>query len=172
MFRQAPRWTLLVVGALAIANPVVETAFAQEYCVTCVSPPATYRCKIENNGPAQTQPLKLSCITALAKDGKHASCSVGGGTVLDCDGPVKRVDVLGKPALAAPNTDSTVAKEPYVLPDPKKPEPNLSEPPKTVEEAVRRATKSTSDTASKTGQSISDGAKKTWNCITSFFKSC
>jgi hypothetical protein len=142
---------------------------AQEYCVACVEPAAVYRCQIANNGPAQTHPLKLACISALAKDGKHASCSVKAVTVLDCDGPVKKVDVLGKPPAAGAAPSAT---EPYVIAAPKPPEPDPNAPPRTVEEALRRAAKSTGDSASQTSDTLSKGAKKTWDCVTSFFKSC
>ncbi len=83
------------IAALALATPVA-TAGAQEYCVDCKSPDAIYRCVIDNAGRPGV-PLKMQCMTALAHHGKHASCSIKGGTVFDCNGPIFRLDA-GLPA--------------------------------------------------------------------------
>ena len=148
-----------------------ESASAQEFCVACTGPDATYRCQIANAGPEQTQSYTAACTGALQREGKHRACAVRGGTVLECVGPVKRVDILGKPAKQTPAGDAA-PKEPYVLAEPPKPAPDPAQPPKTVEEAVRRAAKSTSDGMAKTGEAISSGARKTWTCLTSLFTGC
>ncbi len=163
-----PRFLGTVAAAAAIACLRSTDVSGQEYCVVCSEPAAVYRCQIENVGPLQTQPLKLACISALARDGGHARCAVRGGTVLDCDGPLKRVDVLGKPP--APGTN--VPSEPYVVATKPKAEPDAAAAPQTVEDALRRAAKTTGESASQTGAALGKGVSKTWNCLTTFFKSC
>ena len=61
-------------------------AEAQEYCVSCSEPNALYRCVIEGAQPRGGQSLQMLCVTAMAKDGGHATCSVKRGTVFECDG--------------------------------------------------------------------------------------
>src|SRR5436190_14434783 len=73
---------------LALAS---GTAVAQEYCVACSEPNGLYRCVIDGAQPRGGQSLQLLCVTAMAKEGGHATCSVKRGTVFDCDGPVKRI---------------------------------------------------------------------------------
>ena len=158
-------------GPLALAglglSGIVGVAAAQEYCVACTGPTAVYRCQIVHAGPGQgqRQPLKLACVTALAKAGGHESCAVRDGTVMDCAGPVRQVDVQGKPPAGGPPDQAVHASapavapgpgeakptEPFVVPEPKKAEE--TGPPQTVAEAVRRATKSTGETISNTGNS-------------------
>lgn len=167
----APARGIIGAAGLALWSATVggDPSVAQEYCVACKSPDAVYRCQIVNMGPAQAQPIKLLCVSTLAKEGKHASCAVKGGTVYDCVGPLKRVDVLGKPAELPPGTPQPT--EPYVVAEPK-PVVDETEPPKTVEEALRRAKKSTDESAANAGKSITTGAQRTWNCLASFFKGC
>lgn len=165
-----------VVSMLGAATP----AHAQEFCVTCEGPSAIYRCVLEGAGPAQAQPLKVVCVTTLAREFNHASCSVRGGTVFDCNGAVKRVNAQGTAPLGPdgkPPDPVVVAGPPAVSPSPD------SEPPKTVEELAKRMGKSTSENAKKTGGAVGEAFKKTgdaiggavtktWTCVTTLFKSC
>ena len=82
-------WLGLALGALCACS--ADRLVAQEYCVACTEPPGLYRCIIEGARPGGSQPLQMLCITAMAKEGHHATCGVKGGTVFDCNGPVKRV---------------------------------------------------------------------------------
>src|SRR5688572_29672822 len=82
-----------LVGAALVAQVVLlhGQATAQEYCVACSGPNAVYRCVIDGAQPRGGQPLQMLCVTAMAKQGGHASCSGTRGTVFECDGAVKRV---------------------------------------------------------------------------------
>src|SRR5262245_28196137 len=107
----------------------------------------------------------MLCITAMAKEGQHATCGVKGGTVFDCNGQVKRVP------WAAYNDPSPVqdqAKAPAAPP----PAKDANEPPATVEEMAKRANQKTAEQAKALGQSVGDATKKTWNCIASLFTRC
>ena len=66
-------------------------ADAQEYCVACSDPPGLYRCIIEGAQPRGGQSLQMLCVTAMAKNGGHATCSVKRANVFECDAAVKRI---------------------------------------------------------------------------------
>src|SRR5215470_19857168 len=67
------------------------SAEGQEFCVACSDPPGIYRCVIDGAQPRGGQSLQMLCVTAMAKEGGHATCSVKRGTVFECDGAVKRI---------------------------------------------------------------------------------
>lgn len=186
--RGRARGTPHVPGAWAAAGAVAavtvaglsSTASAQEFCVKCTGPTAVYRCVVEQTSPNASVPMKALCITTLAQDGHHDSCSIGGGTVFDCNGPIKRVKPPGEAAAPpnatqpaqpvaplSPSTDRAAAP-----PSAPQPEPKKQEPPKTVEELAKQMSKSTQNDLQKAGDAIGGAAKKTWGCIASFFKSC
>ena len=180
----------ILLGAFVLLAGATRAVQAQEFCVACEGPTAVYRCVIEGVGPAQTQPLKVVCITTLAREFKHASCSVRGGTVFDCNAPIKRINAQGMAPLGPDGTlPPPVVMEPLnVAPTPD------NEPPKTVEEWAKRMGKSTSESAKQTGAAVDDAVKKTgsgvgnafkktgdaiggavsktWTCVTTLFKSC
>ncbi len=60
---------------------VATGATAQEYCVTCTGPDASYRCLIGGDVPmaARASRGQFLCITEIAKAGGHASCSAARG---------------------------------------------------------------------------------------------
>jgi len=74
-----------LLGALA------ASAEAQEYCVACSQPDGLYRCVIDGAQPRGGQSLQMLCVTAMAKEGRHATCSVKRATVFECDAAVKHV---------------------------------------------------------------------------------
>jgi len=129
---------------------LIARAEGQEFCVACTEPPAVYRCVIEGARPGGRHPLQMLCVIAMTKEGRHAACSVKGGTVFDCNGPVKRVPWAAYNAAAA---------EP--VPDAPPAAKTSAEPPRTVEEMVKRAN----------SQGV-EGASRTWRCISSFFTRC
>lgn len=147
-------------AALALAC-MANTAAAQEYCIACTEPQAVYRCVISDVRPGDSQPLQLLCVSTMAKEGGHASCSVRRGTVFDCDGQIKKVSAVPGPAKAtepaAPDRDA-------------KQQPK--QPPQTVEQLARQVARSSGEQVEKAGESVRSGARKAWNCLTSFFKSC
>lgn len=78
-----------------------QVAFAAEYCVTCAGPEAHYRCSFAGDKSAtHDAQLQLACISTLAKQGGHASCSMDGrNAAAACAGTVK---VLALPAAYEP----------------------------------------------------------------------
>jgi hypothetical protein len=164
--RFLPSYRLLSGLALAATAGVhAGPLAAQEYCVACTEPAAVYRCVVDGAKPGGSQPLQVLCITAMAKEGKHATCGVKGGTVFDCDGPVKRVPwaAYNEPGPgqepAAPAAAKSAAK-------PADKDPNA--PPQTVQEMARRANEKTAEQA----KALGNATQKTWRCIASLFTRC
>jgi hypothetical protein len=149
-------------------------ALAQEYCVACTQPNAVYRCVIEDARPGG-QSLTRLCLSALTKDGGHANCSLKGGTVFDCNGPIKRVPWtaqetgrVAEPAAqeqanqAAAGAKSAPKGEPKTVVD-------LA---KRANENMQKANEDMKDQAQSTGQAIGNATKKTWECMWSLFSRC
>lgn len=174
--------------AFAAAPLLLAPVAAQEYCVACTGPDAVYRCVIDQAVPTG-MPLKMLCISTLARDGAHATCAVRSGTVFDCSGPVRRIDARaptapGKddratvtapaagpaPAQAAapPATAAQALKETQPRPGAKA----ATADPQTVEALAKQMSKSSSDALGNAGDAIAGSTKKAWGCVTSFFKSC
>jgi hypothetical protein len=83
----------LVGAALAVA---VAAAEAGEYCVSCSGPDQSYRCEVDGGADARAW---LMCITELAREGGHESCSVDRNQSAPCPGIHK---VLSAPVGPAP----------------------------------------------------------------------
>jgi hypothetical protein len=169
----SPAGTVLIVASLPLCAYMLGLgrASAQEYCVSCTEPTAIYRCVIEDARPGG-QSLTRLCLTALTKDGAHASCGLKGGTVFDCNGPVKRVPwtAEGTGRVAAP-----AAAEPQAA----KAGADSKGEPKTVVDLAKRANenlqKANEDAkgqAQTAGQAIGKATKKTWECMLSLFFRC
>ena len=187
--------TLEVTAAVLCIMAASARAEAQEYCVSCKGPDAVYRCVLDVEKPPG-MPLKMLCITRLAKEGGHASCSVRGGTVFDCVGP-KRIVSANPPATTpikpqgAPHQDGGAPTPPAPGPMPPKSAPVIkpaapdnaklppakpgaaqNQPPQTVEELAKRTGQASTQTLKQATDQISESSKKAWNCVTSLFKSC
>jgi hypothetical protein len=154
-----------------VALTLIGAAEAQEYCVACTEPGATYRCIIEGAQPGGGS-LQMLCVTTLARDGNHATCSVKGGTVFDCNGPVKRIPWTATDAQ--PVGPGKAAAEP-----PPKAKPKADDPPQTVVEMAKRANEKTAEQMKKANdnmkdaaKSVGDATKKTWECMISLFTRC
>ena len=165
----------------------VGPAEAQEYCVSCSEPNALYRCVIEGAQPRGGQSLQMLCVTAMAKDGGHATCSVKRGTVFECDGTVKRVPWA---ALNVPAQTEAAAPQPWAIETaPPKPAPAASPvpsaaapapaatpgpeaPPQTVLELAKRTNEKTTEQMKKAGDTVKEATKKTWDCMLSLFTRC
>lgn len=142
-----------LVLAAGLCWGLASQAVAQEYCVVCAQPQATYRCVIGDARLAGGQPLQAFCLSTLAKEGAHQGCRIKPGTVFDCDGPIKRVATA--PSTAGPSDQSQ----------------NKS-PPATMDRVAKDVVRSSGEQAQKTSESIGGGAKKAWTCLLSFFTSC
>jgi len=184
--------------ALAIANASLS-ASAQEYCVACTGPEATYRCVIEQAVPTGMT-LKMLCVGTLAREGGHDTCAVRGGTVFDCNGPLRRLDAraaasglsrfpLGPNDGDDPNAAAKAVAPPGSKDRPPSGAPLASEvpaksgsdpnakpastaPPQTVEQLAKQVSRSSTATIDKTTDAIGAATRKTWRCITTLFKSC
>ncbi len=93
MTRPIPFRLLPALAVLGLTSPVL----AAEYCVSCTGPDASYRCEVGGNGADAR--AWLMCITELAKEGGHDSCSVDRKAASPCPGIHK---VLAAPEGAPP----------------------------------------------------------------------
>ena len=100
--RKAYVAVLLTAGTLALKSGALH---AGEFCVSCSGPAANYRCTFSGDGspsqsPGQSPGLQLTCISALAKQGGHESCTIERNRQVPCDASAK---VFAAPeAFAAP----------------------------------------------------------------------
>ncbi|MGQ0672394.1 MAG: hypothetical protein ACT4N2_05875 [Hyphomicrobium sp.] len=83
---------------LAVATGLAGPAVAAEYCVSCSSPDVSYRCEVESIAPSDARAWLL-CVTELARQGGHDSCSVDRKVSTPCPGVHK---VLAAPPGEAP----------------------------------------------------------------------
>ncbi len=185
--------TIRAIGLGAFAMLMAESHFssvrAQEYCVSCSGPNALYRCVFDNAAPTG-MPLKLLCTSTLARQGGHATCSVKGGTVFDCDAPIRRINAANaatglttllsgspeKPGVSGtmqpPPGQAPVTSAPSgaAAPSPAKTKPASS--PQTVEQLAKDVTRASKESLEKAGTTVGGTTRKAWDCITSWFKSC
>lgn len=184
-----PTWprsstVLAAAGALLLlaSNHVLE---AEEYCVTCAGPEATYRCEVEGTpaGQGSDPRSQLQCITALAQSGGHESCAVSRAGTEPCDGVLK---VIAPSTLDVPPEAADQAN--VEMPAPAEPAPpdaaaGAAEPPRTVEELAKSTVQSSKAGLEKAGEAVVGGAKgagsavgtaakKTWDCLASLFSDC
>lgn len=184
--------------AIAVANPSLPAA-AQEYCVACTGPDATYRCVIEQAVPTGMT-LKMLCVGTLAREGGHDTCAIRGGTVFDCNGAIRRVDAraaasglsrlpLGPSEGDAPQAPAKAVATPGSEGPPRSAPPPASElpakpgsdqkarpasaaPEQTMEQVAKEMARSSGATVDKAAHAIGTAAGRTWRCVTTFFKSC
>src|SRR5215475_6936568 len=142
------------------------SAEGQEFCVACSDPPGIYRCVIDGAQPRGGQSLQMLCVTAMAKEGGHATCSVKRGTVFDCDGAVKRIPWTALEPLSQPEV-STSREAPAA---PATPAPDA--PPQTMVDLAKQANEKTVEQMKKAGESVKQATKKTWECVVSLFTRC
>jgi hypothetical protein len=175
-------------------------AIAQEFCVTCTAPDASYRCLIGGEAPASARSARgqFLCITELAKSGGHASCSATRGQTTPCPGPTRTVmfppGEAGPPPLAEETAPLPPASPPLFTPAPSTqtfaptaapPRPPPGEPPPAVAQDAQppqpppEKPSVVEDLANKTGQAMNDtgkavgnAVKKSWDCVTSLFGNC
>jgi hypothetical protein len=175
-------------------------AMAQEYCVTCTGPDASYRCLIGGDAPmaARASRGQFLCITEIAKAGGHASCSAARGQATPCPGETRTVmfppgDPGGAPLAetpaarpmqpappTAPLAPLAPAKEyapaPLPPPDQQQAVPHDPQAPGAPEEAkpnaVENFAKKTGEAVTETGNAVGNAMKKTWNCVASLFGDC
>jgi len=157
-------------------------AAGQEFCVACSGPPGVYRCVIDGAQPRGGQSLQLLCVTAMAKQGGHATCSVKRGTVFDCDGVVKRIPWTALEATQQPPTprapDAPAAPQRPAAAAPSAPAPAAPSgpapdaPPQTVVDLAKQANEKTVEQVKRAGETVKEATKKTWECVISLFTRC
>ena len=167
----------LLTAAASAIWPAISPAAAQEYCVACTGPDVLYRCVIDGARPGIGSSLPLLCISALAKDGNHATCAISRGTgVIDCNGPIKHV-------AASPGSNvapATTLPEPAPVPGAKTADPQVPKgDPKTVAEMLQRAKEQNDKSWEKTTAQIKSNNDKiggffakSWTCLSSLFVRC
>ena len=186
-----------------IAAPILMCAFAtgaaaQEFCVTCTGPDATYRCVIGGDATAAARSSRgqFLCITELAKSGGHASCSAARAQSTPCPGEMRTVmfpagadqgapPLAETPAPLSPPMTPTdgAAPAPTAAPVQQQAQPPMPHEPQAVEAPTDGQPKSVEELAKKTGEAVTDSAqsagnavtnavKKTWTCVTSLFGDC
>lgn len=180
---------------------VTGPAGAADICVKCTGPDASYDCVVNGSASADTV-TKLYCITALAKVGSHASCTIDRASVSPCQGERKeftipaRVDGpfgvpleqnAGNPSPPAVNGVAPLAGREQVGEQPP-PQTANDGPPKTVKDMVEKsqvsaslaetqksagdAAKSAGTALEKAGAAVGSAAKTSWKCLSSFFSNC
>jgi hypothetical protein len=188
------------ITAVLFAWALPSGAMAQEYCVTCTGPDASYRCVIGGDAPpaARSSRGQFLCITELAKAGGHASCSAARGQATPCPGETRTVMFsLADPGPGSPPIEATIPQPPAQPPSPgmsyapgqdlppvalppAEHAPALP-PPQDTGTAAAPQPKPTvvEDLANKTGKAVSDtgkavggAVKKSWDCVASLFGNC
>ncbi|MEW5965177.1 MAG: hypothetical protein AB1749_16655 [Pseudomonadota bacterium] len=184
-------WSALILTGTAM---LVLPAQALEHCVVCAGPDAVYRCQIDAVASGRREAgAQLVCITTLAKEGGHQSCSVRRAASEVCPGPLR---IVALPEGEA-NGDGAGPAAPVVGSGPAPAATGAQQPaadqkgaPQTVEALAKDAAqgsgaaiKSVGETVSgtakaagqqieKAGGAIAGAAKKTWGCIASLFSDC
>ncbi|WP_072394839.1 hypothetical protein [Hyphomicrobium sp. CS1GBMeth3] len=186
-----------LMGSLWLLLPTADAALALEYCVTCVGPPAIYRCVIEGteDGPGRDQSASLHCISQMAKRGGHETCSASRGAPFPCPGLTSVVTEPRALPRDIPSPDEAGLEQPHpaeaTASDPAEPAPPAKKKvPRTMEELAGDTVRSSQQglktagdaiggTAKKAGEQIGNAgtalgsaATQTWTCITSLFSSC
>jgi hypothetical protein len=186
----------LPIAALLLLWALCSSAAAQEYCVTCAGPPATYRCVVAGDGSAAAHAARgqFLCITEIAKSGGHASCSAARGQASPCPGETRTVMFsLGEPGTSPLEASPTPSAKPLFVPVPSANElPPVALPPQQAQPAAPPPPVETGtaapvppkpsmveDLANKTGKAVNDtgkavggAVKKSWDCVASLFGDC
>ncbi len=173
----------LFLAAAGFVLAAVATAAAQQACVVCTGPDATYRCSIEKSadklarfGAAGDKALSLVCAKELAKQGGHEKCAARRNSDgAACEGSVRELPLASvidafiqsppAPAPATPEQTAAVDPAPAV---PVKAAPATEAPPRTVLELAERTGEQSKQQLKKVGTA----AERTWECIASLFSRC
>jgi hypothetical protein len=116
----------------------------------------------------------MLCLVAMTREGGHNACSVRGGTVFECDGPVRRVPWAAYnvgPKGEAPGPAPAAARDPEEGP-PRTVAEMLARANANTAEQLRQANETVKNQAQALGKGIDDAGKKTWRCLSSLFSRC
>ena len=99
-----------ILSCLSLLLVFPARAEPAEFCVTCQGPDATYRCSFASDATAPARPgLQLYCISTLAREGGHQSCSIGRATKSACPGTLKVLALPGDGPSPAPGDPAHAA---------------------------------------------------------------
>lgn len=163
------------VAVLLALTSFAPASMAVEYCVTCAGPDAAYRCTVEGTPPGAGKDARAQfiCITQLASEGGHDSCSVSRGAALPCPGETKVVsapidELPGKSAAitdpatepaAAPEAATDAEGQAGAVPAVEGAPAKKQKPPRTVEELAKQTVQSSKEGLQKAGDAVSGTAK-------------
>jgi hypothetical protein len=167
----------LAMTAWILVTLAGSTAEAQEACVLCTGPQATYRCTVEKSdklaglGAIGEKALQHVCAKELARQGGHATCSarrdLSGAA---CNGVPAEIPLAS--LLEGPATTAAAAPPAPVPTAPTQPAEAKTEPPRTVEELAKRASAKSKQQLKEVGDSVGTAANRTWTCLSSLFQRC
>ena len=169
------RFALLPAVAMAVLGHCGPAA-AAEYCVTCTGPDAQYRCEVGSNNAVDARAW-LQCITELAKEGSHDSCSVDRKATSPCPGIHKILAVPDGAAPQPPVPVQTAVPEPppaqAAAPEglPGVGEPATKRVPATMKELAGDTYEASKEGLKKAGDTVSETAKKAGDAVTGTAKS-
>jgi hypothetical protein len=168
-----------IVGLAAAFCAVAAQTHAQEFCVTCSAPDATYRCVVSgDSSAARSSRGQLLCITELAQSGHHASCSAGRNPSTGCPGELRTVafppgtdlsapPLAGTPPAGPPPGMGAYAPPPVPAVPGAAPQPAPAAPPGVTEAPPPEAEpKTVEELAKKTVESTGQGLKKAGDVVT------
>lgn len=175
----------IVLGIAALTLAGASPGRAAEFCVSCSGPDAQYRCEI-GSGPTTDARAWLQCITELAKQGSHDSCSVDRNTPSPCPGEHRVVAAPEgmqqglppggpQPVFAPPPPPVQQAAPPpeaaNLPPDAEGDLPPEGAPPKkrvpqTMTELADDTYQASKDGLKKAGETVSGTAKKAGEAVT------
>ncbi len=163
---------------------------AGEFCVACTGPVASYRCTFTGDGSSSQSPgLQLTCISELAKLGRHQSCTIERNRQSPCDATAKlfaapEAFATPSPAGAKPAAAAT-PEEPQkkTVPADVPPADHAADPsaapeedptpaaqaegkiPRTVKEIVDKSAADTKESAEKAGAAVGGAAKSAGSAV-------
>lgn len=99
------RIAMAVLAATCVSAPH-SFARAQDYCVTCSEPAATYRCHVEGTLSGGEGSHQFTCIKDIAQRAGHAACTIDRSAGAACAG---RDWIVSQDPTAAPSPDIRAA---------------------------------------------------------------
>ena len=177
-----------LVGAVSLPGQ----ARAQEVCVECAAPGATYKCSVKDaarlgSSRNAERAIEYVCITELAKAGRHESCRVTREFQGPCIGQARLLDISKQSDQSAvvPETNAAGGSQ-----NAQPREPAGPQPPRTLEELAREtvskskqqlgeadqkmkdAAQSAGNQIEKAGAVVGDAVKKSVGCLLTLFTKC
>ncbi len=171
------------VSVMLAGNAIGPARAGEFHCVVCKGPDAIYRCRVQTPGlPSGRPALQYFCVTQVAKDKGHSSCSVQRTTDDNCAGE-ERIYVMQSPPQSAtpppairPDSRTSPAKFPSMLPTtPKhaaeKPGAPAGGEPKTIDELARQSGKQIKKTGDAVGRAVKKSVKTAGRVLSKAAKS-